>query len=80
MAWWKSLWNRWIAYATTREVLDDHTLKDWHWPYQRTNSSGIREYACPHGIGHGGTHGCDGCCSHPSYKNRIEIFYPTDSD
>lgn len=23
---------------------------------------GRREVFCPHGVGHGGIHGCDGCC------------------
>ena len=27
------------------------------------------EYLCEHGIGHDmGVHGCDGCCSDPSFK------------
>lgn len=38
-------------------------LKGWKWPY-----GGRGELTCPHGVGHGGTHGCDGCCSHPSFK------------
>ena len=45
-------------------------LEDWGWPYQRVNFFGSLEYACPHGIGHGGVHGCDGCCSHPSYARK----------
>ena len=38
-------------------------LKDWQWP-----DYGRGELTCPHGVGHGGIHGCDGCCSHPSFK------------
>lgn len=45
-------------------------LISWNWPYLRTNSNGAKEYMCPHGVGHGGIHGCDGCCAHPSYKRR----------
>lgn len=41
--------------------------KTWHWPYQRTNSNGAKEYACRHGVGHGGIHGCDGCCQDESF-------------
>ena len=37
-------------------------IKAWHWPFLRINSGGDKEYACRHGIGHGGMHGCDGCC------------------
>lgn len=47
-------------------------LKTWHWPYLRTNLGGDKEYGCPHGIGHGGLHGCDGCCSHPSFKKAMK--------
>ncbi len=35
---------------------------DWHWPYH-----GRGELSCPHGVGHGGFHGCDGCCTHESF-------------
>lgn len=63
-----------ITYAADyRELLPfikNYELEDWHWPYQRINSGGAREYECPHGIGHGGVHGCDGCCSHESYRSR----------
>jgi len=48
----------------------------WHWPFQRINSSGAREYSCEHGVGHGGIHGCDGCCfkdpNYPGKKMSIE--------
>ena len=31
------------------------------------------EWLCPHGIGHEmGTHGCDGCCSDPSFRKLYE--------
>jgi len=46
-------------------------LIEWNWPYLRVNSSGAKEYMCPHGVGHGGIHGCDGCCGHESYQRRI---------
>ena len=38
--------------------------KSWHWPYLRTNVGGVKEYACKHGVGHGGIHGCceESCC------------------
>ena len=50
------------------------SLKDWHWPYLRTNFGGDKEYACPHGIGHSvkGVHGCEGCCSHESFKRKLK--------
>lgn len=44
--------------------------KPWHWPYLRINSSGAKEYACPHGIGHGGLHGCDGCCQDKNFPGK----------
>ena len=49
--------------------------KPWHWPFQRINSNGAREYACRHGIGHGGLHGCDGCCG--SEEAKLAIHYQT---
>lgn len=42
-------------------------IKPWSWPFLRVNSGGDKEYACRHGVGHGGTHGCDGCCSDPDF-------------
>jgi len=45
-------------------------LVDWDWPYLRVNSSGAKEYVCLHGVGHGGIHGCDGCCRHESFNRR----------
>lgn len=47
-------------------------LKNWHWPFLRTNFNGDKEYECPHGVGHGGIHGCDGCCSHDSYAIALK--------
>jgi len=39
--------------------------------YTRTK----KELACEHGVGHGGIHGCDGCCSDPSFEKAWkEIF------
>lgn len=29
---------------------------------------GKKELRCPHGVGHGGIHGCDGCCADESFK------------
>lgn len=49
--------------------------KPWHWPFQRINSNGAREYACRHGVGHGGTHGCDGCCG--TEEAKLAIHYQT---
>ena len=49
------------------KIRDPKKLKNWKWPFQRINSGGDVEFACPHGIGHGGIHGCDGCCGHVSY-------------
>ena len=46
-------------------------LKNWKWPYLRINSGGSKEYECPHGVGHGGLHGCDGCCLHKSYEKAV---------
>lgn len=42
----------------------------WHWPFLRINSNGAKEYACYHGIGHGGVHGCDGCCRDKNYPKE----------
>lgn len=45
--------------------------KPWAWPFQRINSNGAKEYACVHGQGHGGIHGCDGCCQKEEAKLAI---------
>lgn len=47
-------------------------LESWKWPYLRRSGEHY-EFACPHGIGHSssGIHGCDGCCSHPSFKREV---------
>ena len=50
----------------------DKELKDWHWPTLRTNTNGALERMCPHGVGHGGIHGCDGCCQDKSYDKAIK--------
>lgn len=51
-------------------VKNNPLLDIWHWPQNRWSKV---EYACPHGIGHGeDVHGCDGCCSSPSYKRAIK--------
>lgn len=49
-------------------------LDTWDWPFLRTNFNGDKEYECPHGVGHGGIHGCCGygCCAHKSYKRKVE--------
>lgn len=52
---------------------EEMELENWNWPYLRMNSNGAKEYACPHGTGHGGIHGCDGCCGHQSYGKQIII-------
>lgn len=41
-------------------------LENWKWPMIR-RADGRIEYQCPHGVGHGWIHGCDGCCSHTSF-------------
>jgi hypothetical protein len=47
-------------------------LELWDWPHLRINFGGDLEFACPHQVGHGGTHGCDGCCSHPSFSKMLK--------
>lgn len=42
-------------------------VKKHEWKFLRINIGGAKEYACSHGIGHGGIHGCDGCCSDTSF-------------
>lgn len=34
-----------------------------------------KELMCEHGIGHGGIHGCDGCCSDPSFEIAWKKFF-----
>lgn len=53
----------------------DYDLKNWKWPHYRRHDSKV-EWACPHGVGHGGIHGCDGCCSHESFRNRTAKVKP----
>lgn len=46
--------------------------KFWHWPFKRINFNGAKEYSCRHGVGHGGIHGCDGCCTKdPNFPPRF---------
>ena len=33
------------------------------------------ELDCQHGIGHGGVHGCDGCCSHESFNKAWKDIF-----
>lgn len=57
--------------------------KPWHWPFLRVNFGGAKEYACKHGQGHGGIHGCDGCCKDPNFpreKPQIEIEWEEDGE
>lgn len=56
----------------TKQTKLDEILNSWNWPYLRTNFSGSKEYKCPHGIGHGGIHGCDFCCSHKSFLKAVQ--------
>jgi len=51
----------------------DNSLENWTWPFQRTNFGGAKEYECPHRVGHGGTHGCVGCCRHISFRRAERI-------
>lgn len=56
-------------------------LEKWHWPFQRINFGGDREYSCPHGIGHGGIHGCDGCCAASSFpRTKVAIEWDEDGE
>jgi len=32
-------------------------------------ADGRVEYSCPHGVGHGGIHGCDGCCGRDDFPS-----------
>lgn len=34
-----------------------------------------KELLCPHGIGHGGIHGCDGCCDDPSFREAWKKIF-----
>ena len=44
------------AKAAVRAFTAAAKAAGWHYDAWR------REYYCPHGVGHGGVHGCDGCC------------------
>jgi hypothetical protein len=48
--------------------------KKWHWPFLRINFGGDIELMCEHGVGHGGLHGCDGCCRDKEYVKRLKSF------
>lgn len=53
---------------------DWRKLDKWEWPYLRFSDG--PEYECPHGIGHSfGVHGCDGCCSHPTFHEQVKRSY-----
>ena len=54
-------------------VIQDKQSK-WHWPFLRVNFGGDKEYSCPHGVGHGGIHGCckNSCCRHKSFEKRMK--------
>jgi len=52
----------------------DNELRRWKWPYLRINFGGSVELECPHEVGHGGIHGCDGCCQHVSYDKALKKF------
>lgn len=60
---------------TFEEAGEYRVEKPWHWPFQRINSNGAKEYACRHSIGHGGIHGCDGCCQ--TEEAKLAIHYQT---
>lgn len=46
------------------EVKIQTLLRQWK-KYAR--GDGKEELLCKHGVGHGGIHGCDGCCNDPSF-------------
>lgn len=54
------------------KLIREAELKDWDWPFLRINCCGAKEYECPHGVGHGGIHGCDGCCAHESFVKSTQ--------
>lgn len=41
--------------------------KRWN-PVWKVAKRPKKELDCVHGVGHGYVHGCDGCCSHESFK------------
>lgn len=45
-------------------------ISDWK-RYPRSK----KELMCPHGVGHGGIHGCDGCCADRSFKLAWKIIF-----
>jgi hypothetical protein len=68
---WRRTYGRWTLWENDGLKLHvcpikrKSTLENWHWPKGRKG-----ERDCPHGVGHGGIHGCDGCCAHPSFEKR----------
>ena len=38
---------------------------------------GKKELMCEHGVGHGGVHGCDGCCADPEFKKAWKRIFRT---
>ncbi len=73
---WPDIQEEILCCADFYKLLDgiakNDELDNWPWPYLRVNFGGDKEYMCPHGVGHGGAHCCDGCCSHPSFNRRVE--------
>lgn len=71
---WPDLKEEILCSSDFPELLGDlwDPLASWDWPYLRTNFNGAKEYMCPHGTGHGGIHGYDGCCSHKSYERKLK--------
>ncbi len=61
-----------IDRLTNKRILSEDPLKQWVWPFLRVNSGGAKEFKCPCGVGHGGMHGCCGCCQHPSFKEKTK--------
>ena len=54
----------------------------WNWPRyspRYDDRTDRKELTCRHGIGHGGgngTHGCDGCCVDPAFRERFKEEFP----
>jgi uncharacterized protein with PQ loop repeat len=78
-AWWLELYRQYKSKvevsqrgARVEPEMKHDPLEGHQWTYQRMSGK-YEEYSCPHGIGHSekGIHGCDGCCSHPSFKKKL---------
>ena len=60
---------------------------EWAIGYSPRGEDGHPEYECIHGVGHGGVHTCDGCCSTPEeharamreYNARVEPLLPVET-